>query len=134
MHNNTRTGIFNYAVKIQIASMQDTLGEVRIQYWNQRTRLLRASKGFGLALLLAIGAVFIPILHFVLVPLLLLSIPIVAIYFYRQESVVLGGTGQCPKCLQSFTIVRSPNRWPLEDLCECCHEVLKIHLLDHDVY
>ncbi len=131
MQNHALSGTHQFAVKINAHSVQDTLGEVRIQYWNKRTRLLRASKGFGLALLLAVGAVFIPILHFILVPLLLLAMPMIAIYFYRQASVVVGGKGQCPKCLQPFTIVRSANLWPLEDLCEFCHEVLKINLLDY---
>jgi hypothetical protein len=81
----------------------------------------RALKSLGTCWVAAFVAVFIPLLHFVLVPGLLLAGPIVASVIFKQQSVVLGGTGICPSCQAQLQIVRSQERWPLRDVCANCH-------------
>ncbi|MCC7442572.1 MAG: hypothetical protein IT285_13120 [Bdellovibrionales bacterium] len=106
-----------------------TNGTIRIQDWNRRARILRAIRlgagcwGLGLA------AVLLPLLHFILVPALLLAGPIVALLASRQDSVLLGGEGICPKCGAPVKIERAAPRFPLKDLCTACQRALRIELL-----
>lgn len=101
-------------------------GQVRVQTWTAQDRLKRSLKALGLCWGGAIVAVFMPLIHFVLVPSLLLAGPIVAYVFYQSESVVLGGEGHCPSCQKPFKIVRQKNKWPLKDICSSCQSEVEI--------
>lgn len=107
-------------VVVKTRDGKTSLGKVSIQQWSQPERLKRALKFGGFSWLLAVGSVFLPIAHFILVPLFLLAGPVVAILTFKQESVVLGGETICPSCQKPLPIVRSPNKWPLGDLCSSC--------------
>ena len=62
----------------------------------QRTR--RAVLTWLAAWGLGIAAVFLPVLHFVLVPLLVLGGPILALHRLGESVSVLAVTGTCPGC------------------------------------
>lgn len=68
----------------------------------------------------AIVAVFIPFLHFFLVPGFLLAGPVVVFVLMGQESVILGGEGTCPHCKADLPIARASHRFPFSDLCTSC--------------
>jgi hypothetical protein len=87
---------------------------------------VRATQALGLCWAGALVTLFIPIAHFVLVPACLLAGPAVAWHRYQQASVVLGGTGTCPACQSDLEIVRSADRWPLEELCTQCQQQVTI--------
>ena len=122
MSNSTQT------LQVRVLGQNDrqSLGEVTFQAWDQKTRLKRALKslmtGFGFMLV----AVFIPGVHFILVPLLLLGSPIFSYFVYNQESAILGGSSLCPACGKEFKIVKSKNIWPLKDVCAFCQENVTI--------
>jgi hypothetical protein len=101
-------------------------GSVELKIWDKKEKLVRASKALGIAWGLAIASVLIPILHFILVPLFILSGPIVFFWVASQEQVILGGKGECPECHREFEIVRSPVKWPMSDLCNHCQAEIKI--------
>ena len=114
------------SVKILSDAGKESKGEVFVQAFPPRERLFRALKFLGLGWGAAVVAVFIPLLHFVLVPLFLILGPVAAVWAYGQASVVLGGLGLCPNCGASLPIERGPDRWPLDDLCTQCRERVKI--------
>lgn len=109
---------------------QPTSGTIRIQHWGRSDRLRRALRASGICSLFAMIAVFIPLLHFVLVPLLILAAPIVGFVLYGQESAVLGGEGKCPACGADFLVAKSANKFPLNDLCTSCQGSVRIQLGD----
>lgn len=109
-------------------SDQFTSGTVKIKYWAQSERLARALKYSGMCVLFAVGAVFLPIIHFVLVPLFLLAAPAVGYLFYGQESFVMGGEGKCPACGDAFLVAKCANNFPLRDLCTSCHQTVRVRL------
>lgn len=114
------------AVRVIGAGGSVTEGEVFIQSWSQRERLLRALM-FGAGCFgLAICSLPIMGLHFILVPGFLIATPFVAVAAYRQPSVVLGGLAPCPKCHAPLAIVRQKVNWPLKDVCSSCYENVKI--------
>jgi len=105
-------------------------GEIRVQFWNKKERILRALKFAGICWGGAVVSVFFPVLHFVLVPGFLIAGPIVGIFMLKQESVVLGGEGVCPSCHAFLPIVRSSYKFPISELCTHCHCGIKIELAD----
>ena len=113
-------------VRVQAKNDRNTLGLVTFQTWDQNTRLKRAFKSLGMALGLTVVAVFIPGVHFILVPTLLLGGPIFSYMVYTQESAILGGASTCPACGKDFKIVKSKNQWPLKDVCAFCQENVTI--------
>ncbi|MCO6430591.1 MAG: hypothetical protein J5J00_06990 [Deltaproteobacteria bacterium] len=101
-------------------------GEAYLRNWTSPQRKKRAvmmlAKVWGLAVLF----VFVPIVHFFAVPILVLLGPILAYASYSQSTVVLGGKGECPSCGEIFEIAKAADRWPLQDICDHCHEHLRI--------
>ena len=101
-------------------------GTAYVQRWNPSQRMRRAVKALAITWGLAILAVFIPILHFLLVPILIILGPILASINYNKNSVILGGNAICPNCDNEFEIVRAADRWPLSDICSICHQHVTI--------
>lgn len=106
-------------------------GELRIQEWNKRERVMRAMKFGGACWGFAIFSVILPLLHFVLVPGFLIAGPIIAFVVFGQEAVVLGGSGTCPHCKKTMKIVRNAPRFPLSDMCEHCQKSVEVEIADH---
>jgi hypothetical protein len=92
---------------------------------SMRDRLQRAAAVFGLSLVLALIAVPIPIVHFVLVPGALLLGVILAAARLRQREIFRSAHGQCPFCAtdQSFTVM-GRFRLPKGLHCASCHREL----------
>ncbi len=101
-------------------------GTVKIQYFNRKQRIMQSLKIFGLCWGGAIVGVFLPIIHFVLVPSFILAGLIVPGFVYFRESLVLGGEATCPKCHAPFPIEKGSNQWPLSDLCTQCRTSILI--------
>jgi len=104
----------------------ESSGEVYIQEYDEKARLKRALQMLGLCWGGAILAVFLPIVHFVLVPGLFLGGIFLAVYMHGIHSLVLGGKGICPSCGQDLPIAKGLDEWPLEDVCTACRSGVKI--------
>jgi hypothetical protein len=115
-------------VVISGPSGKTTQGTVAHQVWDKKERMTRGLKALGFSWGLALAAVLIPLLHFILVPTLLLAGPVVFFWIVKQEQIILGGKGECPECRKEFEIVRSAVEWPLSDLCNHCQAPVKISL------
>jgi hypothetical protein len=116
-------------VSIQGNHEQVTRGEVVHIQWDKKERTMRGLKSLGIAWGLAAATILIPILHFILVPLLLLAGPIAFFWTTNQEEILEGGSGECPDCKRKFEIIRAPVKWPLSDICNHCHSPVKINPL-----
>jgi hypothetical protein len=133
MNSNQNKKLSYTAVCVQVSdatSGHTTFGGVRVQFWNKWERLLRALKFSGMCWVAGSISIFIPLLHFILVPLFLISGPILFFFLLRQESVILGGEGTCPSCQSFLPIARSAFRFPCSDLCTRCYHLLRIELWD----
>jgi hypothetical protein len=115
-------------IPVHITSVRDKVstGSVVLETWEKKERTARAFKALGISWGLAVAAVFLPLLHFFLVPLLLLAGPVAFFLVAGQGAVILGGKGECPECRREFNIVRTPVQWPISDSCNHCQAQLKI--------
>lgn len=88
---------------------------------SRQDRLVRAAQGWGICWGAAIVAVFMPLLHFILVPSLLLAGPVVASFRWRETATVLGVRGTCPGCGAAFDAsLKMPAKPEIPWRCPAC--------------
>jgi hypothetical protein len=97
---------------------------VRVLGHDARDRARRAMLGLGACWGAAILAVFLPLLHFILVPG-----PLVALSQLKQRVTILDVTGPCPACGNPIhESLMSDSRVPLSLRCEKCRRALTVKL------
>ena len=121
----------NIAVNVESRSNRDlpsTIGEISKASFGQIERSKNALKIFLIGMAATFVSIFIPILHFILVPSFLLATFYLSLGRLKEESRNHGGAGECPKCHKSFEIQRSGWAERFVDVCGSCHEDLEIRL------
>lgn len=109
-------------VSISAQDVQATTGKLKLLLFTPKERMIYALAGLVCAWLLAIAALFIPIAHFVLVPLLLIAGPSLAYRLYQRKQQAVSLDGQCPKCLQNFEFeVDKALSFPYWEVCPHCN-------------
>lgn len=89
--------------------------------WTRAQRTQRALQALGLCWAAAVAAVFLPVLHFVLVPALIISGPVAAWARYREQRSVLGFEGVCPACSAALVERRAlPSHEEVALRCDAC--------------
>lgn len=103
------------------AAHAPTTAMVRLRWVNKRGRLMAALKALGGFWLAAVGAVFLPLLHFILVPTLLLLGPLMFFWKLRESVTLLGADGPCPACgVPIAHRVQLPAAEHTQVRCEAC--------------
>ena len=101
-----------------------TDGALDVWHFNYVERSLRALKFFVIFLVLAVGAVFIPILHFVLVPVFsIAAVGSAAIYFFQVEEVATA-KGVCPYCGRVTGLRHATIDAEFRGSCEHCLQLI----------
>ena len=92
-------------------------------------RLARAVKTWLAGWGLAIAAVFIPVLHFILVPALALGGPILALQRLGERVTVLEVSGSCPGCGAALRQPIKRRAQPrLETRCDSCRRAIGVRV------
>jgi hypothetical protein len=97
-------------------------------------RFVRAARSAAVLWAFAVGFVFVPGLHFVLVPTFLILGAVAGLRQLRGTEVVSGVHGTCPRCgrEQDFTAGnRLAPSWTLD--CPACHNTLTLTLESESV-
>ena len=121
------------AIPVKVSSrnyheLQATLGEIQKVEFDKKDRARNAVKAFFILLAATFCAIFVPILHFILVPTFFMAMFIVSMNKYGEMSRNLGGSAECPKCHEVFVIEKSKYQARLTDTCNHCHDDLEILL------
>jgi len=114
-----------------IATMGDQrvgLGRVWVREFDAKQKLGNAFKKLLLFWLAAGFCVFIPGLHFLLVPLFF----ILGIVAFRKtikiDGRVLRGQTECPYCKAAVKISPSLLAWPLREICQGCGRAIRVNV------
>jgi hypothetical protein len=75
---------------------------VTLRRRNRRDRLAAVVKTWAICWAAAVVAVFLPVLHFILVPGLLLGGPLYALSMRNEHTTLLKATGRCPACAKEI--------------------------------
>ncbi len=97
--------------------------------YHDRTSAADVSVGWAGCWGAAVAAVFLPVLHFVLVPSLLLAGPLVALARWRERVTILAADGACPACgAMQHPRPRSAAAEHMGFRCESCRRALELRL------
>jgi hypothetical protein len=105
--------------------------EAQLKYvcWTKTERRSRALKVLGIGLLLAFCFLFLPIVHFVLVPSALLIAPVVAWLIYEQSASIPKQSLTCPKCNSSVEWPACTSFEKKEIFCDSCRSVIEVSVI-----
>jgi len=102
---------------------------VSVRQHSRPDRLRRAARAWAGCWGAAIVAVFLPVLHFVLVPSLLVGGPLYAMVMMRERVTVLGADGACPACgAEQHPRMKTGASDRMEFRCESCRRALALKL------
>lgn len=91
-------------------------------------RVKHAAKVLGIVWGVAVACVFIPVFHFVLVPLGILVGGVFAFHSFALRLGVNEGEVVCPRCSARLRIEPREFNWPLRLVCKSCHGDLTLQL------
>ena len=119
-----------HAVTQPLTILHDSLsvaGMAHLTEFTQRERVVRALKGWlGLTLAAAV-TVFVPILHFVLVPSLVIGGIVVGVQRMRTTRMYTRADGTCPRCQKAVELsLDTAQRFPKWTYCPHCRASLKL--------
>ena len=117
-------------IRLELPDGRSAEGTWSVSRLTHPERLRRALKAWGWTWLGAVGAVLIPILHFVLVPMLLIAGPVVAYFIYGQDALILDGSSVCPQCSAPFKISSGRYQSSVKDVCGSCRHSVTIRVVE----
>ncbi|MGE4131583.1 MAG: hypothetical protein AB7F86_08075 [Bdellovibrionales bacterium] len=100
--------------------------KITVRDFSSGERAIRAFK-IGGALWLAAGlAIFIPILHFILVPSLIILGAVFGFATWTGRSEILSGEFICPSCKKTTPLAKTGYSFPKTTRCSGCSLTVKI--------
>src|SRR5689334_8218551 len=103
--------------------------KVHVLGHDRADRARRAVLGLGACWGAAILAIFIPLLHFILVPSLIVAGPLVALSQLKQRVTILDIDGPCPCCGGPIhEKIDGDSRMRMELRCDSCRRALSVRL------
>lgn len=100
-------------------------GAVILRSYDEKERNQRMIKYGGGCLIAAIGSIFIPLLHFVLVPGFIIA-AVVLVAINNRPANIERAKAKCPECGMDFVISKGKPVFPIEDICASCHHKITI--------
>lgn len=105
-----------------------TQGYVETREYTFNERLTRTLKTGGLLFGATFICVFIPILHFVLVPVLLVTTVAFSVASWMDRTETVSGEFKCSECGKMNTLPRESASFPHTIRCSHCHFGLRLDL------
>lgn len=94
--------------------------------FDKSDRTKNSMRFIGIGLAATFCAIFVPILHWFLVPVLFIASFVLGLDKLKEEARSEGGKGTCPKCHKEFPIEQSTYKDRITDTCSHCHEDVEI--------
>jgi hypothetical protein len=113
-------------VKSSIGDEREGLGRVWIKEFDAKARVGNAFKKLLLFWMAAGVCLFIPGLHFILVPLFFIMGLIAFSKTSKLNGRVLKGSVDCPFCKTPVKIGTGLLNWPLKEICQKCGRAIRI--------
>ena len=121
------SSVQNDAILIKGNEAGASPGVLHTRLFTSGERMGAAAKMLAICWLLAVVTAFIPIAHFLLVPLFVLAGPVVAYRKYAMEAAVEKATGSCPACGEDVNILLDPaDKLPKHSYCSQCNKPVQL--------
>jgi hypothetical protein len=120
-----------HATRLTYIGRPDTAAVLRLRHLSRRERTGRALRALLGCWGLAVAFVLVPVLHFVLVPGMLVLGPLLARQRMREHAIALDVHGACPACgAEQLTPLDAPARERMRLRCRTCRRELHLVLED----
>ena len=110
---------------ISVKNQKKSSGVVITRLYDEKERNSKILKYAGGSLVASIISIFIPLLHFVLVPGFIIAAIVFAVYYSRPANIERA-KAKCPECGVDFVISRGKPVFPIQDVCASCHHKITI--------
>ena len=115
-----------FPIKASTFSGETTNGEIIIVEYSRAQIISKTLRNTILALLITALLLFIPLLHFLLVPIGIITTIGIFIRTSGTRSIITSGHAPCPACGETIMLAKRNYRMPLKDICENCHREVVI--------
>lgn len=92
------TRVFEAPAQLRYPGKEPSAAVVNLRRRGRRDRLAAVARTWAISWLAAVAAVFLPVLHFILVPALLIGGPLYALSMRDEHTTLLRASGACPAC------------------------------------
>lgn len=121
------TRVLEAPALVRYPGKPDATAVVTLRRRNRRDRMAAVAKTWAISWLAAVAAVFLPVLHFVLVPALLIGGPLYALSMRDEHTTLLGAQGTCPACGAAVTLAQKRRAVPAAAFrCDGCGRALEL--------
>ena len=103
---------------------KSSTGSFTTHHYSRSEKFYRSVKIGSFGLLFTCVSVLIPVAHFLLVPLGLLTTMFLTLFSLKQTDCIVGGEATCPHCHLALLIEKQPLRWPIIQGCSGCSRSL----------
>ena len=107
-------------LRIRDSAREPVAATLHVEPLSPRARLGRGVVRLMVCWVLAVGCVLVPLLHFVLVPGLILLGPVLAWLATRATVEVKSERIRCPRCEQETGVEPGSTGWPVSLRCSLC--------------
>jgi len=119
------------SIKLRAQQQESAGGVLYSQRFEQKECRQKALKILTLTWLLAAASLLIPMIHFVLSPLLFIAGPVLAWRQYHLTQQTLAAEGKCPLCHQSIRIeLEARTEMPHWNICPKCKKPVQLKLTE----
>jgi hypothetical protein len=108
-------------------SNHEETGQVEVANLSTPERITIVATRSGIFLTLAAVSIFIPVLHFILVPGFIVAAVAAGLSSSRYSQKLTGGSVPCPHCKQLVTLKEMPLKWPLASICQNCASTVRLY-------
>lgn len=102
-------------------------GRVSVREFSANQKMGNALKRLVLFWLAAVVCVFIPVLHFILVPLFLILGVTTFLKTIKVDGKIIKGQVDCPYCKNQMKLKPGLLAWPLKEICQTCGRAIRIN-------
>jgi len=127
--SSSGTRVLEAPAVLRYPGRPDAAAVVTLRRRNRRDRAAAVARTWAICWLAAIAAVFLPLLHFILVPALFIGGPLYALAQGGEHTTLLGAKGACPAC--GATVEHAQKRRAAERValrCDGCGRALELAL------
>lgn len=92
------TRVLEAPARLRYPGKEPVPAVVTLRRRSRRDRTVAVARAWAISWLAAVAAIFVPVLHFVLVPALLVGGPLYALSLRNEHTTLLRARGTCPAC------------------------------------
>jgi len=119
------------SITLHAQQNKSAAGELYSEYFNKKERWHRALRILAIIWLLAAFSLLIPLVHFVLSPLMFIAGPLLAWQQFRLTQQTLAAEGKCPLCHQPIRIeLDARTQMPHWNVCPKCNKPVQLKLIE----